>query len=45
MTGCAMKTDKNSRCPNLAVDIAGIKMKNPVMPASGTFGYGEEYAP
>jgi dihydroorotate dehydrogenase (NAD+) catalytic subunit len=31
--------------PNLAVEIAGIKMKNPVMPASGTFGYGEEYAP
>jgi dihydroorotate dehydrogenase (NAD+) catalytic subunit len=31
--------------PSLAVEIAGIKMKNPVMPASGTFGYGEEYAP
>lgn len=31
--------------PNLAVEIAGIRMKNPVMPASGTFGYGEEYAP
>jgi dihydroorotate dehydrogenase (NAD+) catalytic subunit len=31
--------------PSLVVDIAGIKMKNPVMPASGTFGYGEEYAP
>jgi len=30
--------------PNLAVNIAGIKMKNPVMVASGTFGYGEEYA-
>ena len=28
----------------LAVDIAGLKMKNPVMTASGTFGYGEEYA-
>jgi len=28
---------------NLSVDIAGIKMKNPVMVASGTFGYGEEY--
>jgi dihydroorotate dehydrogenase (NAD+) catalytic subunit len=26
------------------VDIAGIKMKNPVMAASGTFGFGEEYA-
>ncbi len=31
--------------PNLAVDIAGLKLRNPVMPASGTFGYGEEYAP
>lgn len=30
--------------PNLAVEIAGVKLKNPVMPASGTFGYGEEYA-
>ncbi|MDT8423887.1 MAG: dihydroorotate dehydrogenase [Desulfuromonadales bacterium] len=31
--------------PNLAVEIAGIKLRNPVMPASGTFGYGEEYTP
>jgi len=31
--------------PNLSVEIAGIKLRNPVMPASGTFGYGEEYAP
>ncbi|WP_072906209.1 dihydroorotate dehydrogenase [Malonomonas rubra] len=31
--------------PKLAVEIAGLKLKNPVMPASGTFGYGEEYAP
>jgi len=29
--------------PNLSVNIAGIRMKNPVMVASGTFGYGEEY--
>jgi dihydroorotate dehydrogenase (NAD+) catalytic subunit len=29
---------------NLCIDIAGIKMKNPVMVASGTFGYGEEYS-
>jgi dihydroorotate dehydrogenase (NAD+) catalytic subunit len=28
---------------NLSVEIAGIKMKNPVMVASGTFGYGEEF--
>jgi len=31
--------------PNLAVEIAGLNLRNPVMPASGTFGYGEEYAP
>lgn len=31
--------------PRMAVEIAGLKLKNPVMPASGTFGYGEEYAP
>jgi len=29
---------------NLAVDIGGVTIKNPVMTASGTFGYGEEYA-
>ncbi len=31
--------------PKMAVEIAGLQFKNPVMPASGTFGYGEEYAP
>ena len=31
--------------PQLAVEIAGLKLKNPIMPASGTFGYGEEYSP
>lgn len=30
--------------PAMAVEIAGIRMKNPVMVASGTFGYGPEYA-
>jgi dihydroorotate dehydrogenase (NAD+) catalytic subunit len=29
--------------PDLSVEIAGIKLKNPVLTASGTFGYGEEY--
>src|ERR1035438_2020643 len=29
---------------NLSVNIASLKLKNPVMTASGTFGYGEEYA-
>lgn len=31
--------------PQMEVEIAGIKLKNPVMTASGTFGYGQEYAP
>ena len=31
--------------PDLSVTIAGIPLKNPVMTASGTFGYGDEYAP
>jgi dihydroorotate dehydrogenase (NAD+) catalytic subunit len=30
--------------PSLNIDLAGIRMKNPVMVASGTFGYGPEYA-
>jgi dihydroorotate dehydrogenase (NAD+) catalytic subunit len=33
-----------SRKPNMMVNIGGIRMKNPVMVASGTFGYGPEYA-
>ncbi|MFC1462772.1 dihydroorotate dehydrogenase [Verrucomicrobiota bacterium] len=28
----------------MAVNIGGIRMKNPVMAASGTFGYGKEYS-
>lgn len=30
--------------PDLSVEIAGIRMKNPVMSASGCFGYGKEMA-
>jgi len=30
--------------PNMSVEVAGIKMRNPVMTASGTFGYGREFA-
>ena len=29
---------------DLSVDLGGIRMKNPVTVASGTFGYGKEYA-
>jgi len=35
---------KTKNQPDLSVDFAGIKLKNPVLTASGTFGYGEEYA-
>jgi dihydroorotate dehydrogenase (NAD+) catalytic subunit len=38
------RRDKISR-PDLSVEFAGLKLRNPIMPASGTFGYGEEYAP
>ncbi|OPY83217.1 MAG: Dihydroorotate dehydrogenase B (NAD(+)), catalytic subunit [Syntrophus sp. PtaU1.Bin005] len=31
--------------PSLSVDIGPLSLRNPVMTASGTFGYGEEYAP
>lgn len=30
--------------PDLSVTIAGLALRNPVMTASGTFGYGEEFA-
>jgi dihydroorotate dehydrogenase (NAD+) catalytic subunit len=30
--------------PDMTVEIAGIRMRNPVMTASGTFGYGEEFS-
>ena len=29
---------------NMKVNLAGVELKNPVMTASGTFGYGEEYS-
>ncbi|TEB05763.1 Dihydroorotate dehydrogenase B (NAD(+)), catalytic subunit [Pelotomaculum schinkii] len=31
--------------PDLSVNVGGIRMKNPVTTASGTFGFGPEYAP
>ena len=30
--------------PNLSVQVAGMALRNPVMTASGTFGYGEEFS-
>ena len=31
--------------PDLSVNIGKLRMKNPVTTASGTFGFGPEYAP
>jgi dihydroorotate dehydrogenase (NAD+) catalytic subunit len=31
--------------PKMAVNIGGVALKNPIMTASGTFGYGEEFTP
>jgi dihydroorotate dehydrogenase (NAD+) catalytic subunit len=35
---------KTKSTPKMAVNLGPLKLKNPVMTASGTFGYGEEYA-
>lgn len=34
----------DNKKPNLSVTVGNLSLKNPVMTASGTFGYGEEYA-
>jgi dihydroorotate dehydrogenase (NAD+) catalytic subunit len=34
---------KPNQAPNLSVTIGKVELKNPVITASGTFGYGEEY--
>jgi dihydroorotate dehydrogenase (NAD+) catalytic subunit len=37
-------TDNSGRSnPDLSVTVAGIPLKNPVIAASGTFGYGVEF--
>jgi len=38
-----MSNSNNSRNPDMAVTVAGIELKNPVIAASGTFGYGIEF--
>ena len=35
---------KNNADLDLSVEIAGLKLKNPVLTASGTFGFGREYS-
>jgi len=40
-----MKSRKEPlKAPRMAVEIAGVRFKNPVLTASGTFGYGLEFA-
>ena len=34
---------RTKKRPDLSIDFAGIRLKNPVLTASGTFGYGEEF--
>jgi dihydroorotate dehydrogenase (NAD+) catalytic subunit len=33
----------NSAAPDLSVNVAGVQLKNPIIAASGTFGYGVEF--
>jgi len=35
---------KTAIIPDMRVNLAGIALRNPIMTASGTFGYGEEFA-
>lgn len=39
-----VKNSKTSQSPNLSVNISRLQLRNPVLTASGTFGYGEEFA-
>ena len=34
-----------SPAPDMAVTVGGVRLANPVLAASGTFGYGQEYRP
>lgn len=40
----AREQKENPTPPDLSVEIAGLRLRNPVMTASGTFGYGREMA-
>ena len=33
-----------TEAPDMTVEVAGLRLKNPVIAASGTFGYGLEFA-
>ncbi|XCB29655.1 dihydroorotate dehydrogenase [Arcanobacterium hippocoleae] len=38
------KNEINARDNRLAVNLCGIELENPIIPASGTFGFGAEFA-
>jgi dihydroorotate dehydrogenase (NAD+) catalytic subunit len=40
----SFKEMETAKGPSLAVDISGVRFKNPILTASGTFGYGLEFA-
>src|SRR5438105_283221 len=33
-----------AQVPDLSIEVGGVRLRNPVIAASGTFGYGEEFA-
>lgn len=39
-----LSAESNATSPDMSVDIAGVKLANPLMTASGTCGYSDEYA-
>lgn len=43
MFECGIELDMDH--PDLSVQIGGLRLRNPVMTASGTFGYGREFEP
>ena len=38
-----MSKQRPNGAPDLSITIAGLRLRNPVIAASGTFGYGREY--
>ena len=40
---CGPDGCKISEAPDTSVDLLGIRLDNPVIPASGTFGFGKEF--
>ncbi|MFZ0133774.1 MAG: dihydroorotate dehydrogenase [Desulfobacterales bacterium] len=38
-----VKATEAASSPDLSIDIGGIRLRNPVLTASGTFGYGREF--